>query len=634
MGESKVKILSNDEDRVEFVNHLLDDIRALEYMLENKLYESGIQRIGIEQEFCLVNKEFCPSTKALEILEDLNDKSFTTELALYNLELNSDPLTLKGKCFSNLEKTILQKMEKARKAAKKNDSDIVMTGILPTVTYAEINEDFMTPFERYRVLGQIIRNARGPDFELHLLGVDELNMKHDCIMIEACNTSFQVHLQIEPEDFVDQYNWASAIAGPVLSVVTNSPLMLGKELWSETRLALFRQSIDLRKTTRMPRNRQPRVSFGNEWIKNSVADIYKDDISRYTLLMTSDLEEWSYEEVKKGNIPDLTALRIHNGTIYKWNRPCFGVTNGKPHLRIENRYIPSGPSIKDEVANAVFWIGLMRAMPDKYRNIWEVMDFKQARANFIKAARFGLETEFEIFNNILPARRLILENMLPLAAEGLEKAGVYQEDIKHYLGVIEKRVINNQTGSQWTVKNYRELKKDLSKDEALKMLTMRMVEMGEKNIPVSEWKNLDFEDKNRISNTFERVDQIMSTDLLVVKENDIVELVIKIMEWRKIRRMPVEGLKGELIGLLTRSRIEKLIKDDESIKQKLVKEIMIKNVIVAEPNDDLDESIKRMKRFKVGCLPVVQRNELIGIITETDVINVLKKKGNIDEYLS
>jgi CBS domain-containing protein len=634
MGEAKVKLLTDVEDRVEFVKHLLDDIKALEYMLENDMFESGIQRIGVEQEFCIVKEDFSPSKKALEILDELDDKDFTTELALYNLELNSDPFKLDGRCFRDLENVIVKKMEKVRVVAKNRGISIVTTGILPTVTYKEINEEFMTPFERYKILGQIIRNARGPDFELHLMGVDELNMKHDCIMIEACNTSFQVHLQIEPKDFVDQYNWASAIAGPVLSAVTNSPMMLGNELWSETRLALFHQSVDLRKTTRMPRSRPPRVSFGNQWIKESVAEIFKDDISRYTLLITSDLEEWSLEEVKKGNIPGLTALSVHNGTIYKWNRPCFGVTKGKAHVRIENRYIPSGPSIKDEMANAVFWIGLMKGMPEKYRDIWKVMDFKQARTNFIKAARFGLETEFEIFDSILPARRLILENLLPMAADGLRKANVDEKDIVHYLGIIAKRVEKNQTGSQWTVHNYRTLRKSLSKDESLKLITRKMVEMGNKNIPVSEWDQIHPDKENKINHTFENVGQIMSTDLVVVREDDILELVIRIMEWRSISRMPVEGLKGELKGLLTRSRIERLIKEDESIKFKLVKEVMIKNVIVAEPNDELDISIKRMKRFKVGCLPVVQRDELVGIITETDIINVLEKKGNIDEYIS
>jgi CBS domain-containing protein len=634
MGASNVKILSSDQDRLEFVDHLLDDIKALDYLLENDRFEKGVKRIGAEQEFCLVNDEFAPSRDALNILNHLDDPKFTTELALYNLELNANPLKLTGDCFSALERGIVEKMNRAIEVAKDTGNSVVMTGILPTISYAEISADFMTPFERYKILGQIIRNARGTEFELHLLGVDELNMKHDCIMLEACNTSFQVHLQVEASDFVEKYNWASAIAGPVLSAVTNSPLMMGNELWSETRIALFQQSIDLRKTTRMPRKRQPRVSFGNDWIRESVSEIYKDDISRYTLLITSDLKDWSYQQAKEGKNPTLTALQLHNGTIYKWNRPCYGITNGKPHLRIENRYIPSGPTIKDEVANAAFWIGLMNAMPAKYKNIWEVMDFRQAKGNFLKAARFGLETEFEIFDKILPARELILTNLIPLAKEGLQKVGIHQKDIDHYLEIIAKRVKANQTGSQWIVHNYRELKKDFSNDEALKLIVMKMAEMGEKNIPVGEWGRIDPKSKEKIINTFERVDQVMTTDLVVIRENDIVKLVIKIMEWRKIKRMPVEGLKGELVGILTRSRIERLMKDDPKIRHKMVKDIMIKNVIIAEPHDSLEESIYQMKRFKVGSLPVVQRNELIGIITEGDIEKVLIKKGKFNEYRS
>jgi len=632
MGEAKIKILSSEHDRVEFVEHLLNDLKSFEYMLANNMFESGISRIGVEQEFCLVNNEYSPSKNALKILKLLNDKSFTTELALYNLELNAEPLKFENSCFRKLENTLIEKMEKARNAAQTLGDKIVITGILPTISYNEINQEYMTPFKRYKILGEIIKNARGSDFELHLMGVDELNMKHDCIMLEACNTSFQIHLQIEPDDFVDQYNWASAIAGPVLSAVTNSPMLLGNELWYETRIALFQQSIDLRKTTRMPRKRQPRVSFGNNWVKKSVADIFKDDISRYTLLITSDFEEYSWETLKKGEIPDLTALRLHNGTVYKWNRPCFGTTNGKPHLRIENRYIPSGPTIKDEVANAVFWIGLMTAMPDKYRNIWEVMNFKEAKSNFLKAARFGLETDFEIFGSITPARRLITDNLIPMAADGLRKKGIDEKDIYEYLGIIEERVEKNKTGSKWIIQNYRNLKKEISKDEALKLLAMKMTEMQKKNVPISRWDDVQAKDKDKIINCFEHVGQVMKVDLFVVHENDIVELVIKIMEWRNFSRMPVEGQKGELLGLLTRSRIERLIEEDESVKEKLVREVMIKNVIVAEPEDTLHDTINRMKRFKVGCLPVVKRNELIGIITETDIIKILKQKGNLDEY--
>lgn len=631
MGEQRINQQSSSNERLEFVNHLLDDVQALEYMLENNMFESGIVRIGAEQEFCLVNSDMTPSIKALEVLKALNDDDFTTELAKYNLELNLPPQELKTTCFTDTEDFLIEKMEKAYAVAAKFDNSIVITGILPTISYEEISKKYMTPFDRYNQLGKIIKDARGEDFELHLQGVDELNMKHDCIMLEACNTSFQVHLQIDPSEFVDKYNWAQAISGPVLSAVSNSPLLLGNELWRETRIALFQQSIDLRATTRMPRKRQPRVSFGNGWIKKSVADIYKDDISRYTLLITSHIKESSLDLLKKGEVPGLDALRLHNGTVYKWNRPCYGISNGKPHLRIENRYIPSGPSIRDEMANTAFWIGLMNAMPDKYKDIWNVMDFKQAKGNFLKAAKFGLETEFEIFDKILPARDLILENLLPMAEDGLRLADVSQADIDKYLGVIEKRIMYNQTGSQWIIRNYRNAKKKIDKDSTLKLLTLSMMENGYNNIPVCNWKEIDVDKKINIQNKFEKVSQVMTSDLFVVREGDMVHLVLKIMEWRNFNRMPVEGTKGQLIGLLTRSQLKKKIESDEAVKTQLVCDVMIEDVITVDPDDSLTSAIDKMKKFQVGCLPVVRDDLLVGIITETDIIKIVTENDNWSE---
>ena len=631
MGLQAINNSSNDSERLKFINHLLDDVEALEYMIANDMFEKGIERIGAEQEFCIVNRDMTPSDKSIEILDALDDEHFTTELAKYNLELNLPPLELKNDCFSRMEKFLWNKMEHTFAVADKFDSSIVFTGILPTISYEEISKKYMTPFDRYNLLGKIIKDARGEDFELHLQGVDELNMKHDCIMLEACNTSFQVHLQIEPHEFVDKYNWAQAISGPMLSAVSNSPLLLGNELWRETRIALFQQSIDLRATTRMPRKRQPRVNFGNDWIRKSVAEIYKDDISRFTLLITSDIKESSLALLKEGKIPELDALRLHNGTVYKWNRPCYGVGDGKPHLRIENRYIPSGPTVKDEMANTAFWIGLMKAMPDKYKNIWEVMDFKQAKGNFLKAAKFGLETEFEIFDKILPARDLILENLLPMAEEGLRKVNVSQNDIDTYLGVIEKRIILNQTGSQWAIRNYRKVRKQIDKDSTLKLLTLNMLKNGYKNNPIYNWKEIDINEKREIQNKFEKVRQVMTTDLFVVRETDMVQLVLKIMEWRNIHRMPIEGSKGELMGLLTRSYLRRLLDKDNKVREKHVKEVMIKNVIVADPDEDLSTAIDKMKDFKVGCLPVVRDDLLIGIITETDIINIMMENDDWNE---
>ena len=622
MGKYTVKEELNNKEKVKFINHLLDDVSALDYMLEHDMFEKGIERIGAEQEFCLVKNDMTPSDKALDILKELNDPFFTTELAKYNLELNLPPLELKGYCFSEMEAFLMEKMHKSYEAAQKFNNSVVLTGILPTISLEEISNKYMTPYDRYNVLGRIIKNARGEDFELHLHGVDELNMKHDCIMLEACNTSFQIHLQVEPKEFVAKYNWAQAISGPMLSAASNSPLLLGNELWRETRIALFQQSIDLRATTRMPSRRQPRVSFGTRWIKNSVTEIYKDDISRYTLLISMPIEESSLDLLKKGEIPSLDALRLHNGTVYKWNRPCYGISNGKPHLRIENRYIPSGPTIRDEMANSIFWIGLMKGMPDKYKEIWNVMDFRQAKGNFLKAAKFGLETEFEIFDKILPARDLILENLLPMAEEGLRKVAISQADIDTYLGVIERRIMYNQTGSQWIIRNFRSTERKIDKDSTLKLLTLNMLRNGYKNLPVCEWKEVDPKQKFEIQNKFEKVSQVMSTDLFVVRETDMVQLVLKIMEWRNINRMPVEGSKGQLIGLLTRSHIKKLIAKDPLIRESFVRDAMIKKVIVASPDDKLSDAIDKMKLNQVGCLPVVRRKVLVGIITETDLIKI------------
>jgi CBS domain-containing protein len=273
----------------------------------------------------------------------------------------------------------------------------------------------------------------------------------------------------------------------------------------------------------------------------------------------------------------------------------------------------------------------MKAMPDKYKDIWKVMDFKQAKGNFLKAAKFGIETEFEIFDKILPARDLILENLLPMAEEGLRKANISTMEIDKYLSVIEKRIMYNQTGSQWLIRNYRDAGKKMDKDSTLKLITLNMMEYGDKNIPVGDWKDIDVERKYEIQNKFEKVSQGMTTDLFVVRETDMVQLVLKIMEWRNFNRMPVEGSKGQLIGLLTHSRLRRLIENDPSIKTKLVKEVMIKDVKTAVPDEKLNNAIDRMKKYKVGCLPVVKDKTLIGIITETDIIKIMKKNGGIRE---
>ena len=405
MGSQSVTAIKTQKERKNFVRHLLNDIEAFEYMIQNNLFETGVQRVGAEQEICIVDKDYRPSTNALKILDKINDDHYTTELALFNLEINLNPYKLEKKCFSEIEKQLTSLLNKGYRVAEATDNNkLILTGILPTLRKKDLVFKNVTPYKRYKTLNNVIKKIRGDDFKLHIQGVDELILKHKSILFEACNTSFQVHLQISPEEAIDKYNWSQAIAGPLLSIMTNSPLLLGRELWSETRIALFQQSIDLRNVSHFSREQKPRVSFGTDWVKDSILELFTDDISRYPPIVSSEFDEDSVTAIKKGIMPKLKALNLHNGTLYKWNRLCYGVHQNVAHLRIENRYIPSGPSVKDEIANAMLWVGVMQGMPRQYEKIWRKMPFYDAKGNFINAARTGIHTYFSWFGKGISAK--------------------------------------------------------------------------------------------------------------------------------------------------------------------------------------------------------------------------------------
>jgi hypothetical protein len=487
MAETRLSIARDPESRKAFLKHLLHDVEAIEQMLEKNLFEKGISRIGAEQEFCLVDKYFKPSLHSLEILEKINDSHFAPELARYNLEINLDPIEQSGGCFSAMEKQLTKLLQKAEAAADELQEKIILTGILPSIDFRAVQMKYMTPKQRYTALADIISELRGEDFELNITGVDELILSHNNILFEACNTSFQCHLQVDPDEFTDQYNWAQMLSGPVLAICANSPLLVGKHLWAETRIPLFQQSIDTRGKGYHLRERAQRVTFGNRWIQ-SVTDVYKNDIARHTILFMTDIKKDSLERLKSGKIPKLEALQLHNGTIYKWNRPCYGVHKGVPHLRIENRYIPSGPTILDEIANMVFWVGLMNNMPKEYREIWNRISFDDVKENFRKAAMWGIQSGMVWDGELLPVRDLIIDKLIPMAKEGLKKRGVNSEDIERYLTVIEERAKGYATGARWIVKSYRNLRKEMDREESTVALTAIMHNRRVSGQPVHEWE--------------------------------------------------------------------------------------------------------------------------------------------------
>jgi len=634
MGFQKVNTIDSKNEMLHFVHSLLDDVQAFEYMLENDWFESDITRIGAEQEMCLVhNKTYKPACINMDVLAKLGDDKpwCVTELAKFNLETNLSPREFSGTCLSELEAENLQYLAQIQKVLNEFDASIILCGILPTLRKHDLEMHNLTPKDRYYALmAAIQKHLLGTSFELRVEGVDELLVKHDSPLLEACNTSFQVHLQVAPKEFVKMYNIAQVLAGPVIAIAANSPLVFGRRLWHETRIALFQQSLDTRSTQDHMRERLPRVNFGSDWLRGDITEIYKEDISRFRVLLAGAIEEDSLAMVKDGKTPKLRALQIHNSTVYRWNRPCYGISpNGKPHLRIENRVMPAGPTTVDEVANAAFWLGCMVAMGNQYDDITKNIDFADARDNFLKAAKFGIDTTFSwLKDKKVPVTELILKELLPMAREGLKMRKVKSADSNKYLDIIEARAKDHCTGARWALRTFTALKKEVTNDEAVTVLTAAIVKNQKENKPVHTWKEATTSDLENWQPSKIKVEEFMSTDLFTVQKEDLIELVAEIMDWRRIRYMPVENSKGELIGLISSRMLLRHFARHNELNENTVttvKDIMIEKPVTVTPETPIMEAMHKMRERQIGCLPVVKGKELVGIITEMDFLRITSR---------
>lgn len=606
--------------KLKFIHQLLEDVEALEYMVEHNLFEAGTWRIGAEQELCIVNEDWKPAPDALQILAAANDLSIATELATYNLEINLDPLRLQHNCFSVIRQQLEAKLSLLKSKAAEFNDKIVMAGILPSISRNELSLEYLTPLKRYEHLNNALLKARGLKFDLFLKGLDEIHVRHDNILFEACNTSFQCHLQLHPADFAVAYNWALAISAPVLAAATNSPLLLGKELWSEIRIALFQQAIDTRKTIDEIRERKGRVTFGENWIKSNITELYKYNISNYHPLLFKEHPEHAMEKLKNGEIPELYSLRLHNGTVYSWNRLCYGTGNGQPHLRLENRYIPAGPTVADEIANMVFWTGLMVNPPGEAFDIWNHFNFKDVKSNFFKAARTGMESVLIWKGKPISAKRLIEEELLPLASIGLSKAGVDARDIQLYLGIIQRR-IQTQTGAQWQIRNYRKLREVMGQSDAVVSLTQNIYQRQQENNAVCDWTDIDTAES--VAERYSKmvyVRQLMSTNLITVFPDDLLLFVNNVMQWQNIGHMLIEDKKGKLVGLVTAPSLIEFMQSHESLHNVSVDRIMKKKIITIGPDDTIQNALELMQKNNITSLPVVSNDILVGIVTRKDML--------------
>jgi len=622
---TKGQAVTSDSSVRVFTKALLKDLQALERMLKEGLIESGVRRFGCEQEMFLVDQAWRPSPVAMEVLDRLDGEAFTTELARFNLEMNVEPMMLGGGCLSALQVNIEELLDMVREAASGVGADVVLAGILPTLGKSDLTLDNITPMPRYYALNERLTRMRGGAYRLQLEGHDELQIEHDSVMLEACNSSCQVHLQVDAAEFAAMYNVAQAMTGPVLAAAVNSPVLFGKRLWAETRIALFRQSVDTRSTSVHLREFSSRVRFGDRWVKESVTELFEEDIAQFRVLLALETVEDPFEQLAAGDIPRLEALQLHNGTVYRWNRPCYGISDGKPHLRIECRVLPAGPTVVDEVANAAFWIGMVLGAKSQYGDITERLSFDDAKYNFLAAARQGLNAGFHwVDGQRVSAPELILGTLIPLARAGLE-AHIDRAEIDKYLGVIHDRVESRGTGSDWMIRSLSEMKERGTRSERMTALTAAIASRQRERKPCHEWALAELKEAGGWTHNYVKVEHYMTTQLFTVQEDELLEMVAFLMERNQIRHVPVEDDQHRLVGLVSYRSILRMAADMGTQGDKgttPVKMIMEKDPVCVTPETSTLEAIDLMRTKSVSCLPVLKGEKLVGLVTEADFMPI------------
>ena len=615
------------ENTGEYTLALLADVHALERMLESDVFDTGPRRVGAEQEMFLIDDRMRPAPVAMDVLSRLDDERLTNELALFNLEANVTPRVYGGKCLSEMHAELDEVIELSREAAARSRADILLSGILPTLRTSDLSLGNMTPMPRYGQLNDAITRARGGAFRINIKGTDELQIEHNNVMLESANTSFQIHFQVAPSEFAKLYNIAQAVTAPVLSAAVNSPLLLGHRLWEETRVALFQWAVDSRSAAHRQRGLRPRVTFGDDWVKSSALEIFKEQIARFRIFLSTSSNEDPIKALEEGRVPKLTALRFHNGTVYRWNRACYGISDGKPHLRIENRVLPAGPTVLDEMANATFFFGLMSGVLEAHGDIAKAMSFDDAKNNFLAAARLGLKAQFTwVGGKTWTAAELILNQLLPMAHAGLKASGVDPQDADRYLGVIEERVRSGTTGSSWLLRSLSQMGTSAPQDLKERALVASTLEHQKSKKPCHTWPYCQVGETQDWRDSYQTVGRIMSTDLFTVREDDIIDLAANVMDWERIRYMPVEDNDGRLLGILSHRTLLRVFsrrgaRADEE-RRMTVRDIMKTDLVTVSPHTPTLEAMRTMRERKVGCLPVVENERLVGIITEGDLITL------------
>jgi hypothetical protein len=495
MGRAVTTVTFSHADRQLYRLKVQRCLDALARMLTEGGFAHAPPWMGLEIELNLVDDDLQPAMANSVVLEKLDDPAFTVELGQHNLEFNVRPRPLSGDQAVELELEVTDALADANLKARDAGARIVLIGMLPTLREEHLSSRSLSNSPRYALLNEQIFAARGEDMVLNMEGAaipgqrsERLHSYADSIVTESACTSAQLHLQVPPERFAAHWNAAQCLAGVQVAIAANAPFLLRKALWHETRIPLFEQSTDTRPQELKNQGVRPRVWFGERWI-TSIFDLFEENVRYFPGLLPELDDEDPLEALDSGRAPMLSELRLHNGTIWRWNRPVYDVVGGVPHLRVENRVLPAGPTVLDLVANAAFFFGAQRALVTEDRPLWTQMSFQAAEENLYAGARhaFGAQLYWPGIGWV-PPDELVLRRLLPMAHEGLRDCGVSDAARERYLGVIERRCLARQTGSSWQRDTVALLEsRGLSRDAALVAMLNRYVEHMQAGDPVHTW---------------------------------------------------------------------------------------------------------------------------------------------------
>ena len=468
MGDEIARRHFNAEDFTRFRRHLDQETALVGSLFEEDGFSHRGDITGFELEAWLVDKTGEPAGENAAFLSELDNPLVVPELAAFNIELNGSPCAMTGRVFGRLHDELAATWEACQQSARSQDLQLAIIGILPTISPELLNSNSMSNMVRYQALNdRVLALRNGAPVEVDINGADTLRLSHDDVMLEAATTSFQIHLQCQPGLAARTYNAALAASAPMVALAANSPFLFGKSLWHETRIPLFEQAVSVGPRT------PARVSFGSGYADTSLFEVFSENLVEHPILLPSPTTEPAHK---------FSHIRLHNGTIWRWNRPLLGFDfDGQPHVRIEHRVVPAGPTIADCIGNAAAFLGLVRALVDAETPIEVELDFATARDNFYAAARHGLDASLRWGNREFGARELLLEKLLPAAVDALARLDIPADDIDRFLGIVTRRVEANTNGAAWQLRWVEKYGADFN------ALTNAYVQAQESGAPVHEW---------------------------------------------------------------------------------------------------------------------------------------------------